>query len=493
MSMRACCWSLLLLLVASPTTGAEPSPIEYWEVLTLQGNRIGYNHTVERVVTTDGTPRLVTETFGKMQLKRAGQEMQIQFQMHFEESTTGELLRFQSVQSNPPDSKVETIGERAGTELRVAVIAGGQRTEQVIPHADQLKLPTCVDRLIKSQVIPVGETREFQVYDPQAGQVATISLRSLTGQSTRIWGGRERTLGRLEMAHSALPGIMTTVFIDPQSREIVKTAAPLIGMETYRVSKDEALQEIEPFDQLTASLIPLKTKEDLVSAKSATYVVRVDGPLDEKLFPSGPTQHVEHRPDGSLRVTVIRLQGDEPAKSATGAKSPGKEFLAATRFLECNAPLIQELSLLGRGRAGTPRDQALALEKFVRQRIQKRNLSTAMATALEVAQSRAGDCTEHAVLLAALLRAAKIPARVAVGLVHSPAEQAFIGHMWSEAWIDGMWVPLDGTRARGGTTCEYIKLTDSALSGEGAVPGTEFLPLISVQGRLTITLDNVVR
>ena len=493
MSMRACCWSLLLLLVAAPTTGAEPSPIEYWEVLTLQGNRIGYNHAVERVVTMDGTPRIVTETFGKMQLKRAGQEMQIQFQMHFEESTNGELLRFQSVQSNPPDSKVETIGERTGTELRVTVIAGGQRTEQVVPQADQLKLPTYVDRLIKSQVIPVGETREFQVYDPQASQVATITLSSLTEQSTGVWGGKERKLGRLEMVHSALPGITTTVFVDPKTREIVKTVSPLIGMETYRVSKAEAIKEIEPFDQLTASLIPLRTKENLVSARSATYVVRVDGPLDKKLFPSGPTQRVEHRPDGSLLVTVKRLQDDEAEKSATGAKPPGEEFLAATRFLECNAPLIQELSLLGRGDATTPRAQAVALEKFVRQRIQNRNLSTAMATALEVAQSRAGDCTEHAVLLAALLRAAKIPARVAVGLVHAPSEQAFIGHMWSEAWIDGMWVPLDGTRARGGTTCEYIKLTDSALSGEGAIPGTEFLSLVSVQGRLTITLEAVTR
>ena len=40
------------------------------------------------------------------------------------------------------------------------------------------------------------------------------------------------------------------------------------------------------------------------------------------------------------------------------------------------------------------------------------------ATAAEVARSREGDCTEHAVLLAALARARGIPARVAMGLVY---------------------------------------------------------------------------
>ena len=66
---------------------------------------------------------------------------------------------------------------------------------------------------------------------------------------------------------------------------------------------------------------------------------------------------------------------------------------------------------------------ACALERHVKTTIRLKNYSTAMATAAEVAQSLEGDCTEHAMLLAALCRARQIPARVAIGLVYYPVRQ----------------------------------------------------------------------
>ena len=67
----------------------------------------------------------------------------------------------------------------------------------------------------------------------------------------------------------------------------------------------------------------------------------------------------------------------------------------------------------------------------------------------EVARSLEGDCTEHAVLLAALCRARKIPARVAFGLVYYPPQKGFAYHMWNEVWIADRWIPLDATLGHG--------------------------------------------
>ena len=62
--------------------------------------------------------------------------------------------------------------------------------------------------------------------------------------------------------------------------------------------------------------------------------------------------------------------------------------------------------------------------------MKKKNLSVGLATAKEVARTLAGDCTEHAVLAAALGRAAGIPTKVATGLVYF---QGMLGyHMWTE-------------------------------------------------------------
>ena len=76
-------------------------------------------------------------------------------------------------------------------------------------------------------------------------------------------------------------------------------------------------------------------------------------------------------------------------------------------------------------------------------------MSVGLASASEVAQTKTGDCTEHGVLLAALLQANGIPARVASGLVYidrfMDRRNVFGYHMWTQAWIDDRWVDLDGT------------------------------------------------
>lgn len=69
-------------------------------------------------------------------------------------------------------------------------------------------------------------------------------------------------------------------------------------------------------------------------------------------------------------------------------------------------------------------------------------------SALDTMSRRAGDCTEAAVLLAALGRAAGIPTRVANGLTYSRqsyhgVSNAFIPHSWTLAWVDGHWRSFD--------------------------------------------------
>lgn len=69
-------------------------------------------------------------------------------------------------------------------------------------------------------------------------------------------------------------------------------------------------------------------------------------------------------------------------------------------------------------------------------------------SALETLSRRSGDCTEAAVLLAALGRAAGIPTRVASGLVYSRERyhgvaHVFLPHSWTLAYVDGRWRSFD--------------------------------------------------
>ena len=138
------------------------------------------------------------------------------------------------------------------------------------------------------------------------------------------------------------------------------------------------------------------------------------------------------------------------------------------------------------GNADNPWELACRLEKHVFQLIEKKDFSQVFASAQEVAQSRQGDCTEHAVLLAALCRARNIPARVTIGLVYVPRpgapEMAY--HMWNEVWINDGWYPLDATLGRGGIGGAHLKLTDTNLDGSSAF--SAFLPVTQVVRRLQV-------
>ncbi len=69
-------------------------------------------------------------------------------------------------------------------------------------------------------------------------------------------------------------------------------------------------------------------------------------------------------------------------------------------------------------------------------------------SAAEAVGRRSGDCTEDAVVLAALGRAAGIPTRVASGIVYSReryhgVSHAFSPHTWTLAYVDGKWTSFD--------------------------------------------------
>lgn len=73
--------------------------------------------------------------------------------------------------------------------------------------------------------------------------------------------------------------------------------------------------------------------------------------------------------------------------------------------------------------------------------LKKRNTTT-FSSAVETLRSGFGDCGEHAVLLAALLRAAGIPARVVMGLVYMESGKGYYYHAWVSAYT-GKWIFTD--------------------------------------------------
>src|SRR5205085_10073789 len=193
------------------------------------------------------------------------------------------------------------------------------------------------------------------------------------------------------------------------------------------------------------------------------YRVTLEDGDPSEVFGNSLTQSVEPAGDHTAEITTTRFRVGVDAVPETGNQNvsdePTEDDRRPNSQVESDDPLVVKLAREARRNETDPMKIATLLEKSVHDLIREKNFSQAFATAAETAKSREGDCTEHAVLLAAMLRASDIPARVAIGLVYVEQLKGFGYHMWTEAYLDGRWIPLDATLGRGGIGPAHLKLS----------------------------------
>lgn len=146
--------------------------------------------------------------------------------------------------------------------------------------------------------------------------------------------------------------------------------------------------------------------------------------------------------------------------------SPAQRHLDATFVVDWNEPAVAKLhdDLVARYGAEPSLD---ALRAFTGEAIPHKTYEHGWETASAVAASGAGDCTEHAVLAAALARSVRRPARVVLGvaLLLGPDTVEGYGHAWAEVHDGSAWRVVDATPISQQAGVRYLPLL--ALEEEG--------------------------
>jgi transglutaminase-like putative cysteine protease len=210
---------------------------------------------------------------------------------------------------------------------------------------------------------------------------------------------------------------------------------------------------------------PRGNLDALATATRVIYRARLKEGKAKDAFSNSLSQQVAIVDEHTATLTVIAVRPGDPKMPDASFKGPTADDLSPGSYIQSDDPEVVRLANSVAAEEKDPWKLACNLERFVDETITEKNFASALATAAEVARSKAGDCTEHAVLLAALCRARKIPARVAFGLIYVKHLGGFAYHMWTEAWIEDRWIPLDATLGQGGIGCDHIKLGDSNLKG----------------------------
>ncbi|QDV27833.1 transglutaminase-like domain-containing protein [Aureliella helgolandensis] len=473
-----------------PWITAEQLP---WEAAFLQyvGNaRIGYTHFKISASALEGTKQITVQRTDSVEFMRAGQLSRVEIQFESLESMNGGLVDFTETTTHG-DNVTTTEGKLVRQVLKLKTEVAGTIKTQSIPMEAGTWGAMGVQAVLMQKPMVRGEKRIIKIFLPQLKRIVDTELIAGDWETTTLpeSGHAELLPVDIVMMADEDNGVRTRNWVDAQG-EIQKTVSLSgLNMSTFRttVAMIESMQagyeidDMESFDIPLAGTLPQDSQPQ-------TIVYKVDGlgvdPYD--LLPREGAQAVQSVSARSAALTVQHIAlADFPAIAAPDNLS---DYLAASPFLQTEHPKLKALSLKAAQAELNSTDLALELTQWVFQNMQlEPTLSSHFETALEASQSLKGDSTECAVLLATLLRCRDIPARCASGLLASPDGKLSF-HMWTEAWIDDHWLPLDATRG-GPTNTNYIKLLDSPLSSEN--PYGAILPVLEVMPKLEIGISMV--
>jgi transglutaminase-like putative cysteine protease len=220
-------------------------------------------------------------------------------------------------------------------------------------------------------------------------------------------------------------------------------------LEMMAADKALALTERKGPELLEQTLIRMdKAIAEPRKLRKATWVLEMKkGKLPELLETS--VQSVKRVDERTAEVTVEMADAKPQAAGAPVVENSTMIDGKDPRIVKLTEEALKDV-----GTDATAARKAEMIRRFVHRYIKTKSLDVGMASASEVARTRTGDCTEHAVLLAAMLRAAGLPSRVITGLMYVPtsvvlgprttgATGVFGYHMWAEGFIDGRWTDLD--------------------------------------------------
>jgi len=352
------------------------------------------------------------------------------------------------------------------TLLTVTLLAGPDSETTHVPLARPIVLPTLLPlRLAFGGELKRGKTYSSVVFDPilLAERPVTVLVAAESTLVVADSAGYDSTALAWVPAHfdtvrafrieqregegEGEGGMTTRAWIDAQGH--IVRAENAVGFVMERTAFELAYTNFRHRDTtrlIRASAAPgpgdvvattvLAARAPLPPDTVSLFRVRLGGIAPGALDLGGGRQEV------SGDTLVIRRQ--TPAALAAHYRLPARDsslarWLAAAPLIQSDDPRLQAQTRLIIGQEQDPTRAARRLAAWVRAHVERRS-TVAGPSAVQVLETRVGDCNEHAVLFVALARAAGLPARTVAGLV--PVGGRFYYHAWAEVYL-GDWVAVD--------------------------------------------------
>ena len=455
---RKCIVALwVLIAVSAPAFAATET--QYLAVF-MEGKKIG--HAVHTRAETGG--EVTTSDDVTITISRMGFPVTIQMGETSVETTAGKPLRLESTQQLAALMNMKVVGivKDDGVVDVTSTSSGSQQKSTIQWPAGALMAEGLRLLSVKKGLKP-GVEYSADLFSPDVMQAIGAKVTVGETKSVDLLGRVVKLTEMTTILNVPGAGQMTsTTYVDNEVRAL-KSVMPVAGMQVEMVDcpKEFALSDNDVLDLIDKMFVKSPEPiEDVGSAASITYTLN-PGKGADFTIPTTDNQTAQRLPDGKISLTI------KPVTVSSGGTLPYMgndpkllEAVKPTRFLQSDDKRIVELARQAVGDTKDAAQAARKIESFVARYIDNKSMSVGYASATEVAESRQGDCSEFAVLTAALCRAVGIPAQVVVGIAYVKdfaGLQGFGGHAWAQAYVGadakgagGKWIGLDAAFKSGG-------------------------------------------
>lgn len=438
-----------------PTRTEEKVLSEEWLGEYLLGKKIGYSYSkiwqegdesLYHVKTISSIPSFKLVINGEIEAEKDG------------------TLKSLAIQSEFGGTEIECRGEVRDGVLRTDFTSAGNSTKKEFPLEKPLMAPEMLGLLLTSKNPEAGTTFEYPTFFPITGSMESIKVE-VKGWESKDRDGRPTDALRVEIRY--VGQVLTSWFAKDGST--IEVLGDVAGMRSIRESK-ETTEDFGDFDRISQSeLISETSLESNVELPDDRFIsrlkVRLDAVPEDIQIPSDNRQKVVKTEGGSLEVEVGFPGDDKRIEVAADT------WLESTNFVQCDNPDIIKAALEIVKDATDTRDRVDKLVKWM-QREMKQDLRVSLPSAVEILQSRRGDCNEFAVLFAALARASKIPTKICAGIVH--VRGMFAYHAWNEVYIPGenpYWLTVDSVFPQVPADATHIKFAEGDIDTHVSIAG----------------------
>jgi hypothetical protein len=506
-------WCGVALLTAAPVRAQAPRVVlDLWDAAYIDGAKMGYQHTTVEKSERDGQTIYRTSKLIHLTVKRYNAISTQRMATGTEETADGKVVGVSVTHYLDGGREITQTGRVEGN--RLVVRTPGDPVGKALPWKAGVVGLYGQETFFQTHKAKPGDRFEFLDYqlallsavpvrisvkEPEEKDFFTVKQE---GERTKVERVTKRLLRaeaspeKVKVGDNVIPLPRLVMWLD-DDRKVVRSESEIPGlghMTLYRTSRAVAEKEgVAPAllaDMGLKALVPLDRAIDRPQeAREVVYRITVKGDDDPAtLFARDARQTVENVKDGTfeLRVRPIRA----PAE-VENPRRPGDEFLKSSYFLDSDNAKVRELAARVVGDETDPWRKGQRLEKWVHEHM-RTNAEVNFAPASQVLRDLQGDCRQHAMLTAALCRAAGVPARTAIGLVYvrDAVRGPVLGfHMWTEVWVKGQWLMLDAVLGRGEVGAGHLKITDHSWQDIQTL--APLLPVTRVTGKIRVEVASV--